>query len=148
MCKKFMVKVLFLFLMVPLTVYAAGPLPLKDYQAKNADEEAIKNVLLNYVQEWNNYDKEGVLSCLHEDAQCMVWANSGTFTKDDLSNASLKKMKPRLWHGFYDPKMNIEADKGVVNATLITGHGTPVAHEFHMLRGTDRWLIMKVEYTP
>jgi len=147
MCNKFMPKVLLLFMMVPLTVYAVSPLPLKDYEAKNADEEAIKNVLLNYVEEWNNYDREGVLSCLHEDAQCMVWGNSGTFTKDDLSNASLKKMKPRRWYGFYDPKMKIEADKAVVNATLMTGHSI-VAHEFHMLRGTDRWLIMKVEYTP
>ena len=68
MCKKVILIVLLLFLMVPLTVYAAGPLPLKDYQAKNADEEAIKNVLLNYVEGWNNYDREGVLSCLHEDA--------------------------------------------------------------------------------
>jgi len=147
MCNKFMLKVLLLFLMVPLTVYAAGPLPLKDYEAKNADEEAIKNALLNYVEEWNNYDREGVLSCLHEDAQCMVWGNSGTFTKDDLSNASLKKIKLERWYGFYDPKMKIETDKAVVNATLITGHSI-AAHVFHMLRATDRWLITKVEYTP
>ena len=77
----------------------------------------------------------------------MVWGNSGTLTKDDLSNASLKKIKKGRWYGFYDPKIKTEADKAVVNATLITAHSI-AAHVFHMLRGTDRWLIMKVEYTP
>ena len=51
-----------------INVICEGCGKIEDYEAKNADEEAIKNVLLNYVEKWNNYDREGVLSCLHEDA--------------------------------------------------------------------------------
>ena len=136
-----------LFLLIPFMLSYAGWTPLKDYKAKNEDEEAIVDVLKGLSEGWKKKDKQQILSFFHENAQ-FVNMRLKTISKDQMIQTEFKDWEiANVWFGYYDVKIKIDADKATVNALQMTSAGDfPV--NFQMLRENQKWLVLKHEWKP
>jgi len=136
-----------LFLLIPFMLSYAGWTPLKDYKAKNEDEEAIVDVLKGLSEGWKKKDKQQILSFFHENAQ-FVNMRLKTISKDQMIQTEFKDWGiASAWFGYYDVKIKIDKDKATVNALQMTSAGDfPV--NFQMLRENQEWLVLKHEWKP
>jgi hypothetical protein len=136
-----------LFLVIPFMLSYAGWTPLKDYKAKNADEEAIVYVLQGLSEGWKKKDKQQILSFFHENAQ-FVNMQLKPISKDQMVQTEVKDWGiSKVWYGYYDVKIKIDGEKATVNALQMTSAGDfPV--NLQMLRENQKWLVLKSEWQP
>jgi mRNA-degrading endonuclease YafQ of YafQ-DinJ toxin-antitoxin module len=136
-----------LFLLISFTLSYAGWTPLKDYKAKNEEEEAIVNVLKGLSEGWKKKDKQQILSFFHENAQ-FVNMNLKLLSKDQMIQKEFKDWGlPRAWYDYYDIEIKIDGDKATLNALQMTSAGNfPV--NLQMLRENQKWSVLKYEWKP
>ena len=88
---------IFIFLAVSLFLFGfEGKILLKEYKAKNADEEKIIATLINYEQAYNAHDKDKLLSFFSADAKLMPCGEMGI----QVSKADYAKRFPSKWSSY------------------------------------------------
>ena len=118
---------------------------LKDYQPKSPEEDAIKTVLVNSENAWNNNDLQGYLAVLHESGQFMYGTKRYIVSKKEFAERipQIKASKPVFTFGI--PKITITKDTAVVN---LKDYNIPGGWPWtvHMVREKEKWYIMSNEY--
>jgi hypothetical protein len=137
-----------LFLLIPFMLSYAQFISLKDYKAKNPDEEAIVEVLQSLSEGWRKKDKQQILSFYHKNAQFVDW-NGKYISKEQMIGTEVKDWGPpsKVWYGYYDVKIEIDGDKAAVNLTEMRSYG-PYMVNMQMVRENEKWLILQHEWRP
>ena len=120
---------------------------LKDYQAKSADEEAIKSVLLHWENSWNNGDAAGVLSLISDEAQITYGygGEKAIASKTEYAGIIQQRMKanPTVTVGL--PEIKMTGEKAVATASLST-RGRPMSVTFEFARTSGKWFVTRFTY--
>lgn len=122
--------------------------PLKDYEAKNQDEEAIAGVLQSLSDGWAKKDKKPILSSCHVDAQFMD--KTGKYvSKDKMIVQKIGDWGPptKAWFGYYDLNIKIDGDLANVDCTEMRGYG-PYKAKFIMIKNKQEWQVLKYDWQP
>jgi len=126
-----------------------GCATLNDYKAKTADEEEIKTTLVKYFEARNNYDIDGVLFYIHEEAKMMT----GGLDRVVLSKKQFSEYVPgRYWSKapkleLGSPKMNVMGDEATVRVPFICMvSGQSFMMFMELVRENGKWYILSSKY--
>ena len=121
---------------------------LKDFVAKNQDEEAIANVLQSLSEGWANKDKQPILSSCHVDAQFMDRSRNYV-TKDKMIVQKVSDWGPpsKAWFGYYNINIKVDGDLANVDCTEMRGYG-PYKAKFIMIKNKQEWQVLKYDWQP
>lgn len=147
-----------IFLLIPLMLSCAQTVqvkeqkaqwvPLKDFVAKNQDEEAIAGVLQSLSEGWANKDKKPILSSCHVDARFMDKA--GEYVSKDkmmVQQVSDWGAPSKVWYGYYDLNIEINGNMADVVCTEMRGYG-PYKANFIMIKNRNEWQVFKYDWQP
>ena len=139
--------ILFSFLAVSLFLFGfEGKVLLKEYKAKNADEEKIIAALMDYEQAYNKNDKVKLLSFYSEDAKLTPCGETGTqVPKNEYAEKFPAKWNSYPDYMFYNPEITRMGNMAELKLNLISG-GWTVDYEIKMVNENGNWLIQETSY--
>jgi hypothetical protein len=122
---------------------------LKEYQAKNADETAILDILLQYEKAFNSHDLRKMVALFTNDGIYMPCGNNYirySIGSKDCQTVLQRNFSLFGFETYYDPHISVNGDKATINLLLETG--TYLADYKFILRKADQhWLVLDAEYT-
>ena len=147
-----------IFILIPLMLSCAQTVqvkeqkaqwvPLKDFVAKNQDEEAIAGVLQSLSEGWAKKDKQQILSSCHADVHFKD--KSGNYVaKDKMMIQEVRDWGPpsKAWYGYYDLNIEIDGDMANVDCTEMRSYG-PYKAKIIMVKDKQVWQVLKYDWLP
>ncbi len=145
-----------IFLLIPLILSCAQAVQvrepktqnvaLRDYAAKNQDEEAIVGVLQSLSDGWAKKDKQQILSTCHADARFMD--KSGNYvSREDMIIQEVDDWGPpsKVWYGYYDLNIEIDGTMANVDCTERRSYG-PYRSKIIMIKEKQEWKVLKYDW--
>ena len=116
---------LFSLLAVSLVLFGfEGKVLLKEYKAKNAEEENIIAALIAYEKAYNEKDKERLLSSYSADAKLTPCGEAWSkISKVDYAKIFPDKWKSYPKYMFYNPEVTIIGKMAELKLNLTSGVG-------------------------
>ena len=140
--------IIFSFLAVSLFLFGfEGKVLLKEYKAKNADEEKIIAALIGYEQAYNDQDKERLLSFYSADAKLTPCGEMGS----QVSKADYAEKFPGKWslypgYMFYNPEITTMGNMAELKLNLVSG-GWTFDYQITMINENGNWMIQETFYS-
>jgi hypothetical protein len=125
-----------------------GKLYLREYQAKDADEAAILDTLIQYEKAFNSHDLEKLDLFFEKDA---VYHPCGISNKYPISSGDCqKRLKVNFalyrFETYYDPEISVNGSEAVVKLLLETGSYL-ADYTFSLKKESQGWLVAAADYT-
>jgi hypothetical protein len=122
---------------------------LKEYHAKNADETAILDTLMQYETAFNAHDLQKMIALFTKDGIYMPCGNN--YIRYSISSKDCQTVLQRNFSLFgfetyYDPQIKVNGDKAAINLLLETG-AYLADYQFTLQKVNQRWLVLDAEYT-
>ena len=134
------------FLLIPFIFSYAQNVPLKDFKAKNADEEAIANVLHDLSEGFKNKDKKQIFSLCRENVE-FTDVSGNIYTKEQMMSKKATEWGPKskAWYGYYNIDMAVEGDKVDVNCMEMRSYGLYKV-KMLLIKENQKWQILKYDW--
>ena len=125
-----------------------GKLYLREYQAKDADEAAILDTLIQYEKAFNSHDLEKLDSFFEKDA---IYHPCGIDNKYPISSGDCqKRLKVNFavfrFETYYDPEISVSGNEAAVKLLLETGNYL-ADYSFSLRKESQGWLVASADYT-
>ena len=119
---------------------------LKDYKAKNQDEEAIADVLQSLSEGWKKKDKQQILEYCHENALFDDFSGSN-ISKEKMVGQEVSDWGPlsKAWYGYYDVNIEIDGNIANVNCTEMRSYG-PYEVKMQLVKENQKWQVLKYDW--
>ena len=126
-----------------------GKLYFKEYQAKNADEAAIINVLIQYQAAFGSHDIQKIVSLFDKNGTYMGSTFMMRYPIASQRGQDVVKDDFHAFGGFgnwYDPVITVSGDKAVVKV-LVETKSFLSDNTFTLVRKGKDWLVSDTGYT-
>ena len=122
-----------------------GKVLLKEYKAKNTEEEKIIEALISYEKAYNEHNLERAFSYCTETVRLRPCAEFVQVSKEDF----LKRFPGQFYifptYTFYNPEIDIYGGKADLNLQLDTGSWA-LDYKINMVKEKDNWLIQETTW--
>ncbi len=119
--------------------------PLADYKPNSHQEEALKNVLLNFQAGVNRKDSKIIADLLHENASIMIGRDRDIVSKAKYINILPERLAENPPITLGKPKMSVSDNKAEVKIYMFRGNSKALV-TFHMQLDNNRWTIKSWKY--
>jgi len=119
--------------------------PLTDYKPNSHQEEALKNVLLNFQSGVNRKDSKIITDLLHENASIMIGRGRDIVSKAKYINILPERLAENPPITLGKPKMSVSDNKAEVKIYMFRGNSKALV-TFHMQLDNNTWYIKSWKY--
>ena len=140
-----MFKYLLVAIVLSTTLSCGQDTPLAEYSPNSHQEEAMKNVLLNFQVGVNRKDSKKIADLIHENASIMIGRDRKIISKTNYIKILPERLAENPPIALGKPKMTISDNKAEVKIYMARGN-TKVLVTFHMKLENNRWYIKSWEY--
>ena len=132
-------------IVVSTTLSCGIDTPLADYKPNSHQEEALKNVLLNFQAGVNRKDSKIIADLLHENASIMIGRDRDIVSKAKYINILPERLAENPPTTLGKPKMSVSDNKAEVKIYMFRGNSKALV-TFHMQLDNNRWTIKSWKY--
>ncbi len=124
-----------------------GKLYLAEYPAKDADEAAILNTLIQYETAFNSHDLQKLLSLFAEGATYHPCGVDSRYAIGSQQCQNILRLNFRIFkfEKYYDPKISVNGETAAVTLLLETGDYL-ADYTFALKKENQIWLVTKADY--
>lgn len=140
-----MFKYLLVAIVLSTTLSCGQDTPLAEYVPNSHQEEALKNVLLNFQVGVNRKDSKKIADLIHENASIMIGRDRKIISKTKYIKILPERLAENPPIALGKPKMAISDNKAEVKIYMSRGNSR-VLMTFHMQLENNRWYIKSWEY--
>jgi len=138
-------KYLLVTIVLSTTLSCGQDTPLAEYVPNSHQEEALKNVLLNFQVGVNRKDSKKIADLIHENASIMIGRDRKIISKTKYIKILPERLAENPPIALGKPKMAISDNKAEVKIYMSRGNSR-VLMTFHMQLENNRWYIKSWEY--
>jgi hypothetical protein len=134
------------FIIVATTAISCGQNePLSTFEPKSPQEQALKNVFLDFQDGVNTRDAEKIENLIHENASLMVGRNRKLLSRAEYIRILPKRLADNPPIALGKPKMDVSGDIAEVKIYMSRGryNGLMV---YNMKLENNRWYIQSWKY--
>lgn len=132
--------ILLLMFISPVILSCGQNTPLTDYEPRSDQEQALKNILLEYQDAANAKNSDKIVKLISENASIMVGRERKILSKKQYIEILPERFAENLFVSFGKAKMTISGDKAEVKMYVTRGD-TDSLVVFDMRFESDQWHI-------
>jgi len=142
--KGFMFKYLLIAIVLSATLSCGQDTPLAEYAPNSQQEEALKNVFINFQVGVNTKDSKKIADLIHENASIMIGRDRKIVSKAKYIKILSERLAENPTIALGKPKMTISDNKADVKIYMSRGNSR-VLVTYHMQLDNNRWYIKSWE---
>jgi hypothetical protein len=119
--------------------------PLADYDPQSPQEQALKNVLLDFQDAVNTLDAIKIGNLIHENASIMIGRDREILSKAEYVKILPKRLAENPAISLGKPKMSVTGNQAEVKIYMTRGNYNGVI-VYHMKLDNNRWYIQSWKY--
>lgn len=137
--------ILLLIFISPVILSCGQNIPLTDYEPRSTQEQALKNILLEYQDAANAKNSDRIDKLISENASIMVGRKRTILSKKQYIEILPERFAENLLVSFGKAKMTVSGDKAEVKLYVTRGD-TDSLVVFDMRFVSDQWRIHGLSY--
>ena len=140
-----MLKHLVFALVATITISCGQSEPLSTYEAQSSQEEALKNVFMDFENGVNMRDAKKIENLIHDNASLMVGRDRKILSKAEYSKILPKRLADNPPVALGIPKMKVSGDSAEVRIYMTRGRYNGLI-VYNMKLENNRWYIQSWKY--
>jgi hypothetical protein len=140
-----MLKHTVIFILLTLLLSCGQNRPLIDYEPKSSQEQALKNVLLDFQEGVTHKDCKKVENLIHEKASIMIGRDRQIISKAEYAEVLPERLAENSYIALGMPRMTVSGDKAEVKIYVTRGENNFLM-TFSMKSENNKWYILAWEY--